>query len=192
MHLRMLWQNRKRNDLKRRMIYRCSLQEKASHTFHAKKTILSWYGKAKHGMVRMEQCTWCIRWRYTIDAPASLCTAVTVLLCVCVCVHYAVLWYIFHVDIATHKLHIIHRVSVCVCESISAARYTIFTEMLKCDTLVCTIVHNDMAGSLFLSLSLLRPNFHWMFLVFSIFVSVSLSLSLPLLQKLHRVRCSHC
>lgn len=53
MHLRMLWQNRKRNDLKRRMIYRCSLQEKASHTFHAKKTILSWYGKARHGAKHM-------------------------------------------------------------------------------------------------------------------------------------------
>lgn len=66
-------------------------------------------------------------------------------------------WNIFHVDIATHKLHIIHReieYYVCECESVSARRYTIYRNAQRQHTHSATI----MLGYPFLSLMPLWPN----------------------------------
>lgn len=137
-----------------------ALQEKASHTFHAKKTILSWHCMEHHA---------CAPWRIPPMAQRTggvRCACLCVLVQLCsACMNWSVLWYIFHVDIATHKLHIIHRVSVWLHKC-----YEIY--LPKCDTLTCTQWY-----AWFLSLSLLWPNFDSMYLVFFCYSHLRLSLS---------------
>lgn len=100
-----------------------ALQEKASHFSCAKtQTTLSC-----NGIVRM-QCN--AHTRTHIAQCQPLCATYRL-------ARPTALWNIFHVDIATHKLHIIHRdIISCLCASASVVTMSctndIFTEMLKC------------------------------------------------------------
>lgn len=129
-------QSRKRIGLKRRMIYRCSFAGKGITHFSCQENyiIMALYGAPC--MCTMEDTTdGPTYWRWC-DVRACVYVFVLVQLC-SACMNWSVLWYIFHVDIATHKLHIIHRVSVWLHKCYDIYIYRNATH---------SYAHNDMLG----------------------------------------------